>query len=230
MYQVLGPRVLVALAAWLALSIFILAGAFGVLLSLQAIVAIVDVLILTILTSNYCWRFIWNWTGPLGRWLSRLIYPDLNGTYDVVIESNWPIVKKMLDASRTKGKLFDPFSLDRPNVDLLELKLEAKIKQTWFAISMSIYSNDDEAVIGRSKTLATIPAKIGVEGEKVLIYIFEQENKSRPPTDDPYHEGTGLLRIDPGNHRILIGEYWNNRAWHRGINTAGKIRLTRRDN
>ena len=227
MYQVLGPKFIVALAAWAALSIISLFGIIGVSTSLRIVVVVVDILIITVLFSNPIWRLIWNHTGPLGKWLSKKIYPDLNGTYDVVLESNWPIVKRMLDASLKTSPPFDPFAREQEAPPLLKVELEAVIEQTWFDITMWVYPKAQGAAIKRSKTLATIP--IGGSGsiEKELIYVFEQENDTRAPTDDPYHEGAARLRLDRSDSGRLTGEYWNNRAWQRGVNAAGRLTLNR---
>jgi hypothetical protein len=227
MYQVLGPKFIVTLAAWAAVSLLTLFGLIGIPTSLRVIVAIVDVAILTVLFSNPVWRWLWNRTGFLGRWLSKKVYPDLNGTYDVVLESNWPIVKRMLDASRKDAEPFDPFSRGQEAPDLLRVELEAVVEQTWFDITMWMYPKASGAVIKRSKTLATIPIRGGMTTEKELIYVFEQENDARAPTDDPYHEGAARLKLDRSDHKLLSGEYWNNRAWQRGVNVAGRLNLTR---
>jgi hypothetical protein len=228
MYQVLGPSINVLLAAWLTASIMSVIGAYGLHISLRIIVIVVDLLVITLISSNMVWRFVWNRTGPLGEWLSKTIFPDLNGTYDVVLESNWPVVKRMLDASRKDAEPFDPFSLDQEAPQFQRVELEAKIEQTWFNICMSMYPKSPGAVIKQSTTLATIPIKHNKNTPKELIYVFEQENDSRAPTDDQFHLGAARLTIDPNDHHILSGYYWNNRAWQRGVNAAGKIRLVRR--
>jgi len=228
MYQVLGPKFIVSLAAWGALSIITIFAEIGLPTSFRVIVSVVDMLILSIFFSNPIWRLIWNRTGPLGRWLSKSIFPDLNGTYDVSLESNWPIVKQMLDASRKEAEPFDPFSLDQKAPVLLTVELEAVIEQSWFEINMWMYPKAPNAVIKRSRTLATIPIKAQGCSEKELIYVFEQENDSRAPTDDATHMGAARLKISREDHRTLSGEYWNNRAWQRGVNAAGRLTLVRR--
>ncbi len=228
MYQVLGPKVVVFLAAWAALSLLTIFGAIGVPASLRVIVGIVDFLLLSILFSNPVWRYVWNRTGAIGRWLSQKIYPDLNGTYDVVLESNWPVVKRMLDASRHEARPFNPFSLEETAPELLKVELEACIEQTWFDISMWMYPKEPGAIIKRSNTIATIPIKGSPNSEKELIYVFEQENDVRAPTDDETHQGAARLKIDRTDCSRLSGDYWNNRAWRRGINAAGRLRLIRR--
>ncbi|WP_316159627.1 hypothetical protein [Bradyrhizobium sp. SZCCHNRI3042] len=227
MYQVLGPKILIGTACWLAVSIFLMAGHFGVSVNARIVVAVVDGTLLIGL-ANPVWRFIWNRTGPLGRWLSKKVYPDLNGTYDVVLESNWPIVKRMLDASRKEDERFDPFNLDQPAPDLQRVELEATIEQTWFDICMRMYPKATGAVIKSSRTLVTAPLESTAAKDKELVYLFEQENEKRAPTDDERFYGAARLVIDPAVPGRLSGEYWNNRSWRRGVNAAGRLTLIKR--
>jgi hypothetical protein len=227
MYQVLGPKILVGAGCWLAVSIVLIAGHLSVPVNARIVVAAVDVILLIGLT-NPVWRFFWNSTGPLGRWLSKKIYPDLNGTYDVVLESNWPVVKRMLDASRKDAERFDPFNLDQPAPDLQRVELEATIEQSWFEICMRMYPKAAGAVIKSSRTLVTVPLSSTPTKDKELVYLFEQANEQRAPTDDERFYGAARLVIDPVVPGRLSGEYWNNRSWRRGVNAAGRLTLTRR--
>jgi hypothetical protein len=228
MYQVLGPKTLVAAASWVAVSVFLIAGHFGLPLSGRWVVAAVDAFLFLFVFAKPVWQFVWNRTGPLGRWLSRTYFPDLNGTYDVVLESNWPVVKRMLDASRKEAERFDPFDLDQEPPGLLRVELEATIDQSWFDICMRMYPKGSGAVIKSSRTIVTMPISGTPSKDKELVYIFEQENDRRGPTDDERFSGAARLVIDPHKSTKLSGDYWNNRSWRRGVNAAGRLTLTRR--
>src|SRR5258708_28805018 len=147
MYQVLGPKIIVTVAAWAAISLLTIFGELGVWVPLRVVVGLVNIGLLSLLFSNPVWRWVWNRTGPVGRLLSQRIFPDLNGTYDVVLQSNWPVVKRMLDAARHQAEPFNPFDLDQPAPELLTIELEASIKQTWFEIKMWMYPKAPDAVI-----------------------------------------------------------------------------------
>jgi hypothetical protein len=228
MYQVLGPKVLVAAVGWLAVSVVLLMGHFGMSVSARVIVGAVDAFLFFVVLANPVWRFFWNRTGPLGKWLSKKIYPDLNGTYDVVLESNWPVVKRMLDASRKEADSFDPFNLDQPAPELQRVELEATIEQSWFDICMRMYPKGAGAVLKSSRTLVTVPVNGTPSKDKELVYLFEQDNDQRAPTDDERFCGAARLVIDPAVAGRLSGEYWNNRAWRRGVNAAGRLTLIKR--
>ena len=66
MYQVLGPKILIGVAGWLAVSIVLIAGHFGMSVNARVVVAVVD-MILLIGLANPVWQFVWNRTGPVGR-------------------------------------------------------------------------------------------------------------------------------------------------------------------
>lgn len=225
MYQVLGPKILTGVVGWLVANIFVFAGHFGIPVNAQYVLAAVDAIMLIGL-ANPVWRFVWR-LGPVGRWLSKTIYPDLNGQYDVVLESNWPVVKQMLNASRKEGERFDPFNLDQPAPALQRVELEATIEQTWFDICMRMYPKASGTVIKSSRTLVTAPLGSTSTKDKELVYLFEQENERRAPTDDERFSGAARLVIDPLVQGRLSGEYWNNRSWRRGVNAAGRITMTR---
>jgi hypothetical protein len=228
MYQVLGPKILVGIACWLAVSIVLIMGHFGMSANARIVVGVVDGLLFFVVFATPVWRFFWNSTGPIGRWLAKKIYPDLNGTYDVILESNWPVVKRMLDASRKDAERFDPFNLDQPPPDLQRVELQATIEQSWFDICMRMYPKTAGAVIKSSRTLVTVPLSGTSSKDKELVYLFEQDNEQRAPTDDERFCGAARLVIDPGIPGRLSGEYWNNRAWRRGVNAAGRLTLIKR--
>ncbi|WP_398471494.1 hypothetical protein [Tardiphaga sp.] len=227
MYQVLGPKILIGVAGWLAVSIVLIAGHFGMSVNARVVVAVVD-MILLIGLANPVWQFVWNRTGPVGRWLSKKVFPDLNGAYDVVLESNWPVVKQMLDASRKDAERFDPFNLDQSAPDPQRVELKATIEQSWFDICIRMHPKAPDAVIKSSRTLVTVPLNDTQTRDKELVYLFEQENEQRAPTDDERFYGAARIVIDPAVPGKLSGEYWNNRSWRRGVNVAGRITLTRR--
>ena len=64
------------------------------------------------------------------------------------------------------------------------------------------------------------------EHPKRIAWVFRQENATVAQTDERNFLGAAVLRL-ANNADILEGEYWNNRSWHRGLNTAGKITLHR---
>jgi predicted pore-forming effector associated with SMODS systems len=228
MYQILGPKVIAALAAWVALSLLTFTGWLGIPVSLKSIVVGVNVVLVAVL-SKPVWRFVWNHSGPIGRWLSHNIYPDLNGTYDVLIESNWPVVEEMLRAARKAHvESFDPLNPEQTMPKPSEVALTATIEQTWFSIKLRMTPKKRTDIIESSQTIATIPLSNSVTGENELIYLYEQETKYPAATDVERHLGAARLKIDHADTRELSGIYWTNRTWPRGFNTAGKIKLTRK--
>jgi hypothetical protein len=91
-----------------------------------------------------------------------------------------------------------------------------------------MYPKSSGAVIKSSRTLVTIAVNGTPSKDKELIYLFEQENDQRAATDDERFCGAARLVIDPAVSGRLSGEYWNNRAWRRGVNAAGRLTLTKR--
>lgn len=71
------------------------------------------------------------------------------------------------------------------------------------------------------------PARLN-DGISELSYVFEQiDPQSIETTDSKKHFGAGVVRYDPETDEIR-GDYWSDRREDAGLNTAGTIRMTRK--
>jgi hypothetical protein len=178
------------------------------------------------LTLKPVWRSLWRWLKPFRDW-----FPDLNGTYNVELQHNWPVQKKMLDAAAS-GTQFDPRLPDAEIPPLGSAQLKARIEVGFFQIRMTMWSErpgDNGVVIDRSRTLSTSLVRPCDGHPHRLIYTYQQINQRQQiaPSDDTVFEGAAVLNIEDVESGVLRGQYWTNRAWHRGLSTAGNIILTR---
>ena len=171
----------------------------------------------------FSWRFFWRipW---LGERLSRSVFPDLNGEYDVEILSNWSIQKKILDAAKTPKTSFDPSELSGKDSELEKYEFRAAIKQSWFRFHIELQPKQGASrALKTSKTLVSRPIKASEFDRPKLVYLYEQENDQYPSTDEKRFLGAALLDIDLANVHSFGGEFWTQRSWRQGVNTAGKI-------
>ena len=61
-----------------------------------------------------------------------------------------------------------------------------------------------------------------------LSYIFEAHVPAPQATDDRMFEGAAKLEVVfDADDTELKGTYWTNRAWQRGLNTAGTMTASR---
>lgn len=124
------------------------------------------------------WRWLWK-ALPI---LNDLLFPDLNGTWDMVIHWEWE----------------DKKGTSRAN---------ATIKQTFLKIGMDV-----EAEGSDSQTLVAKPKKDEETGRAVLYYVFltTPKHKANSYEESPY-KGTAILKLSLKGTRILNGNYFTSR-------------------
>lgn len=124
------------------------------------------------------WRWLWK-ALPI---LNDLLFPDLNGTWDMVI--HW--------------ELGDKKGTSRAN---------ATIKQTFLKIGMDV-----EAEGSDSQTLVAKPKKDEETGRALLYYVFLTTPKHKANFDEeaPYR-GTAILKLSLKGKRKLNGNYFTSR-------------------
>lgn len=208
-------KIIVAIVATIATSIFLWSteGWFG-LVSFFTNGGLIDLLkvltpiFLTFLITTWflgsvAWKAAWKlpW---LGQALNQKVCPNLNGVWTGCTESS-----------------------HRDEVgNKVETPVEMIIKATFFGFDMSFRSIDE---YHQSKVIQSEIYKDPRDGEFLVSYIFEAEVQSPVNTDDSKFDGAAKLKVkfSKENEIELSGIYWTNRAWQRGMQTAGTIRLSR---
>lgn len=175
------------------------------------------------------WKPIWRsiWKFPLiGAWLSDHVFPDLNGEWEMEIHSNWPIVNAMRTVAKDSAQPRFDVLQEGMNLPALSVtKLPTIIEQGWSKINVVVDKNNLTPLL-RSHTLSVELLKEECGYPKRVAWIFRQENSSTEHTDEQNFLGAALLSVSKDG-RILEGQYWNNRQWHKGLNVAGKIIVRR---
>lgn len=185
---------------------------------------IVALIVVGFLTTVY-WRPVWRclWSLPaIGPFLSKKVFPDLNGEWEFEMSSNWPIIEAMRNASSAGTHTFDVLS---PLTDLPALQksnLPVLIEQNWREVKVTVKPTG-QSVLQVSKTLSVdLLAANELDGKR-LAWTFKQTNKQpRAHSDVESFLGSALLEVSDDG-RTLEGHYWNNRSWDRGLNPAGTI-------
>ncbi|HDS8576590.1 TPA: hypothetical protein QH731_001868 [Klebsiella variicola] len=134
----------------------------------------------TTLLLVFCfgWRNLWR----VFPKLNDLLFPDLNGTWDMVIHWEWE----------------DKKGTSRAN---------ATITQTFLKIGMDVEAEDSD-----SQTLVAKPKKDAETGRAALYYVFLTTPKHKANVDlqDPYN-GTAILKLSLKDKRELKGNYFTSR-------------------
>jgi hypothetical protein len=143
------------------------------------------------------------------------IFPDIGGEYSVEISSNWNLIQ-----DRTLSDTEDSVAR-APFVKTGTLSIKADLFRVQLALKM-----DDGYLTSDTVACSMVPS--GGGGRPSLYYVFRSEVAAPAQTDSNTHFGAARIPIPVGKMpAILEGDYWTNRNWHRGLNTAGRIRLTR---
>lgn len=162
------------------------------------------------------WRIVWKWVPALNNW-----FPDLNGVWLGTTGSNWPTIKKMLEAAQA-DHFIDQIELHSTpeQRDAMAVQITASLFSLKVAAGLS--STD-----GESYSIAAKPRRDQHSDRIHLSYVYEQRTPDHAITDEERHMGAADLVIDFDNLDQAEGVYWTRRSWKTGLNTAGRLELRR---
>jgi len=190
-------------------------------LSLARFTAIFFVMALMYLFGNSKYGSMWRRLWRRFPTLNEKLFPDLNGIWIGTTSSNWPIIKKMKDPSI---KNESSKKQEGDTLGLQENTIVIEIKASLISIKISSYL---ESTDGESYSL-TASARSCTNSEMIYLdYIYLQSTPDPAACDEGLHMGAASLCFDPNDKNTLSGTYWTRRSWRQGLNTAGKIYLTR---
>lgn len=225
MYRILSKRMIFVAFGWLVVGLIALMNTVNQITAYEfkaTAVPGVAWIALSLVIWNPIWRFVWRKVPRLNRW-----FPDLNGNWDVALESNWPRHQQLLEAAESPVRHFDiRHCPDDELAPLSKVQLKAVITQTWWVFEMRMFNPTGTSPIERSDTISVDP--IGRMGQQQagICYFYKQVNATDTVSDDTEFYGAARLFYDPDRDR-LEGLFWTARMWRRAINTAGRVTMTR---
>lgn len=137
--------------------------------------------------------------------LNKLL-PPLSGPWATENQSNWPRIKEK-DASEA------PLLIATGKFTIIARLLYVRINYG----ADSTYSG--------SKTVFVHLTRDEQDGTLTMNYIYENKTPNPVKGDVSIHYGAARLAFDPAEPNVMKGEYWTNRGWHEGHNTAGVISI-----
>jgi len=126
--------------------------------------------------------FGWRWLWRKIPFLNKLLFPDLNGEWDMTIHWRWDDKKGVAQAT-------------------------AHIKQDFLKMSMEVASEDSD-----SSTLLAKPQKDPESGRAILFYIYRNTPKLKNGNKSLPYDGTAILKLDHTSLNILEGNYYTDRS------------------
>ena len=232
MYKIFPIKSLIYLISVVALTTYmgaeLVKSAFEFEVRLFAIPGIIWIILLA-MALNPIWRTLWKLSAkvPFIPDLNDKVFPDLNGEWDMVLESNWSRQEQILAAARDGRRSFDIKTCNQDDLEpLLQIKLKAKIEQSWWSIKITAANPQQDTPIKESQTYIINPSKKADNRRASLCYFYDQTNDTDNQADDPVFSASACISYD---HKTgsLEGTFWTARQWRRAINTAGRIILTR---
>lgn len=223
MHSVLGWKTWV----WVALAICAAVVAVRISQDVEPLIAAQNgiswtLLAVTAFVFTPIWRLLW-----LLPWFQRKA-PPLDGVWTGVVSSNRSIQEAMKDAAKQAGAPaidVDSVSIDFPA--LTQVEVTATIRTSFVGITLELESAGDRYQTSSLKVVEMKPATDGPGAS--LHYIFEGRILNPRPGDVSCFDGAASLTIRKDKQGVLRmeGPTWTNRAWTRGLNPAGLIRMTR---
>jgi hypothetical protein len=181
-------------------------------------------LLSSLLFCNPVWRWVWKKFPSL----NMLIFPDLNGDWDVELCSNWPRHLQVLEAAQSSTTQLDMRKCDTSELaELTTMILRAEIYQTWWKIEMRLFNPAANSPIDRSDTINVEPFMCKGLRRAGIAYFYKQQNRTDEVTDDIEFFGAARLEYDT-TRDSLEGLFWTARMWRRAMNTGGMIKFSRR--
>lgn len=228
MYRVIPHKFLFLAIAWLVVGSVYALNAIEALMNANWFGPAHAVTIGWLVGNLLLWKPAWRWVWRRAPFLNRVVFPDLNGIWDVEMQSNWPIHKQVIDAAAGRGGQLDV--LQCPESDLAALQpvmLEAEIDQSWFKIEIVMRNPANNTPIDRSDVISAEPFPADGLKPSGLLYFFKQRNQTQNLADDAEFYGAARVEYDLKSD-MLKGCFWTARMWGRAMNTAGLITFRRR--
>jgi len=163
------------------------------------------------------WRILWR-RFPV---LNAICYPDLNGTWYGMTQSNWPVVSRLRGAAAGEQGL-DPSELSDIELQTGEIALEVRASIFGITVRSSV------GTAGGDPMTVMVRAQKNFETSNFeLFYIYRQMTSESRGAEESMHLGATMLEIRPGLTPTMEGSYWTRRNWREGMSTAGTISATR---
>jgi hypothetical protein len=214
MYQLVGVWKLVTVFALVAVTVALILwlvvpadGPLAFLRRPQFSVSATGILVLAIGQTK---AFPWLCSQPF----IRDIFPPLEGRWLGTLNTNFP-------------KIAEAFKLDAPQAGKQVVAM-FDIKARLLKVRVSSVSVEPKPGYMRSDTTALSMIRCPQTDREIMHYVYDAFVGDPDECDVPsFHGAAKLILLRDGTDMVLEGNYWTDRNWQRGYNTAGSIRLVK---
>ncbi|WP_353225688.1 hypothetical protein [Salinisphaera sp. C84B14] len=167
-----------------------------------------------------------NWLWVRVPLLNNVLAPNLNGSYKLLVATNFPL---LLARKKHLEKVLGSDGDYVPDVNEGELKHvgNIEIEAGLFSIRMHMKPLSSQPSTSSSHVIASVLEKSPRESGFRLHYVFESEVTTPRETDTQKFYGAATIKVPAAVVQSCQGDYWTNRSWSQGLNTAGRVRIER---
>ena len=163
------------------------------------------------------WRILWRAVPRLNDW-----FPDLNGIWVGTTRSNWPTIKKLIDAAKSTKAISEE---EINNTVISTDAMVVQITNSLFTLRIVAYLCSTKA---ESFSITALPWRDQLTNRIRISCVYRQSTPDPDVTDDENFLGAADLILVDDNFSKAEGTYWTRRAWRTGRNTAGTLYLKRK--
>ena len=145
----------------------------------------------------------------------RDIFPPIEGEWVGTLNTNFP-------------KIADAFKLDAPQAGK-PVVATFNIKARLLKVRVSSVSVQPRPGYMRSDTTALSIVRCPQTDREIMHYVYDAFVGDPDECDVPsFHGAAKLVLLRDDADMVLEGNYWTDRNWQKGYNTAGSIRLVKK--
>ena len=162
------------------------------------------------------WRILWRLFPFLNSY-----FPDLNGIWTGHTNSNWPTIKKLVEAANSHETVDEQELHNTPKkVDAIAVRINNSLFSLRVVAALSATKAESHSTVAK-------PWRDQFTGRVHITYAFVQETPEPAASDEDRHYGAADLAVTGKDWSRLKGVYWTRRSWRTGRNTAGTLELNR---
>lgn len=138
--------------------------------------------------------------------------PNIEGVYEVEISSNWPLIE-----ARLNGRPAPLGEAERRLKRMGTAKITSRMSRLDIDLEM------DDKYLRSEIVSAALIRKPGTRMHEIA-YVYECTVTEPVEGDTGHFRGTGVISVPKERcPDTFSGNYWTDRLWHEGKNTAGEV-------
>lgn len=160
------------------------------------------------------------------QFIQDKFFPYIHGRWEGQIQSNWSVISAIREAASGLPNSVDVNSIDMHTIGSMKKDVTVEITATFLFIRMKLIPKDGYT---DSETIFVKPEKNGDGGYPCLYYMYRTKADIPQGDDEKIHYGAAKMdiRLNSAGGLNIVGNYWTERNWQKGMNTAGTLDINK---